>query len=130
MRIAQIRPQFVEFVPDLLEGGILYISVPFRTASHLCACGCLQKVVTPIGPTEWALTWDGDVVSLHPSIGNWSFPCRSHYWILENRIVWAPRWSARRIRAGRKKDAKERSAYFEKAHADTSSAHNSMSPVD
>ena len=30
-----------------------------------------------------------DTVSLHPSIGNWSFPCRSHYWIRGNRVVWA-----------------------------------------
>ncbi|MFC4855982.1 DUF6527 family protein [Actinophytocola glycyrrhizae] len=27
--------------------------------------------------------FNGETVSLSPSIGNWSFPCRSHYYSLE-----------------------------------------------
>ncbi|WP_353963011.1 DUF6527 family protein [Streptomyces sp. NBC_00365] len=38
------------------------------------SCGCGRKVVTPLAPQEWKLTLDGVSVSLHPSIGNWSFP--------------------------------------------------------
>ena len=32
--------------------------------------------------------FDGRTISLNPSIGNWSYPCRSHYWIKGNRVVW------------------------------------------
>jgi hypothetical protein len=35
----------------------------------------------PISPADWQLAYDGDTVSLTPSIGNWGFPRRSHYWI-------------------------------------------------
>jgi Family of unknown function (DUF6527) len=71
--------QFVEFMPKLLDDGVLYVSMTYATASHRCFCGCGMKVVTPLSPTDWRLTFDGDSLSLHPSIGNWSYPCRSHY---------------------------------------------------
>jgi hypothetical protein len=54
-------------------------------------------VVTPFTPKDWELRFDGETVSLSPSIGNWSFACQSHYWIRWNRIEWAPRWSAAQI---------------------------------
>ncbi len=60
----------------------------YTVASHLCVCGCGREVVTPIRPSEWNLTFDGETISLHPSIGNWDFPCQSHYWIKRNKIIW------------------------------------------
>lgn len=89
-----IEHEFVEFIPDVLESDIIYISIPFATASHLCACGCGQKVVTPISPRDWKLTFDGESISLHPSIGNLQFPCRSHYFIRENKVIWADTWKS------------------------------------
>lgn len=112
MRIRSFRPEFVRFVPEVLERGVLYISVPFATASHACACGCGEKVVTPIRPTDWSMIWDGETVSLHPSIGNWSLPCRSHYWIRRNRVVWSAGWSQRDVDAARDEDRLARDAYF------------------
>ena len=100
-----LRHEFVEFIPDELEQGIIYISTRFATASHLCCCGCGNKVVTPIRPTDWKLIFDGKTVSLDPSIGNWSFSCRSHYWIRNNRVQWAPRWSPEQIERGRLRDS-------------------------
>jgi hypothetical protein len=78
---ASIRHEFVDLIPDALEDGVLYVSVQYATALHLCCCGCGSEVVTPLSPTDWSLTFDGDTVSLRPSIGNYSFPCRSHYFI-------------------------------------------------
>lgn len=89
MKLDAIKPQFVEFVPKVLEPGVLYISEKYKTASHLCACGCGEKVVTPLSPIEWQLRKENGLVSLHPSIGNWNYTCRSHYWIRDNRIVWS-----------------------------------------
>jgi hypothetical protein len=101
---ARLAHRFVDHVPERLEPGELYISIPFTTAVHLCACGCGNEVVTPLSPTDWKVTFDGESVSLHPSIGNWSFPCQSHYWIRNNHVRRAPRWSAEKIAAGRARD--------------------------
>jgi len=81
-----VQHQFVEYVPDVIEEGILYISLPYATAIHKCICGCGNEVVTPLSPKDWQLTFDGKAVSLSPSIGNWNFACQSHYWIRNNRI--------------------------------------------
>lgn len=88
MKLATIQHKFVEFIPSKLEEGIVYITGEYATAVHLCADGCGNKVVTPISPVDWQLMFDGETVSLAPSIGNWDFPCRSHYFITNDRIRW------------------------------------------
>jgi hypothetical protein len=88
MRHTGIKPEFVEFIPDELKDGEIYVSMRFRTATHLCCCGCGNKVVTPLQPTDWKLIFNGKTISLEPSIGNWNFACRSHYWIRNNEVVW------------------------------------------
>jgi hypothetical protein len=109
-RRATLKHEFVEYIPATLEEGTLYVSVAFGTAAHLCCCGCGHEVVTPLTPTDWELTFNGESVSLKPSIGNWSFKCRSHYWIRRDRVQWAPTWTdaeiarVRTLDAGRKKD--------------------------
>lgn len=112
MRSPTLLHEFVEFIPSELKEGALYISIPYATAVHLCACGCGIKVVTPMSPPEWQLRWDGDTVSLRPSIGNWQFPCRSHYWITRNRVEWARALSDDEIARGRRRDMKELDEYF------------------
>ncbi|WP_040620661.1 DUF6527 family protein [Rhodovulum sp. PH10] len=109
-RPIEFTHEFVEFVPKELKERILYVSIEYGTAVHRCACGCGEKVVTPFGRTDWKMIYDGDTMSLHPSIGNWNFKCRSHYWIRENHIEWAPDWSDEEIAAGRAADraAKQR----------------------
>lgn len=101
----KLTHEFVEFIPEELQDGILYVSVTFATAAHRCCCGCGHEVVTPLTPTDWKLTFDGQTVTLDPSIGNWSFPCQSHYWIRRNGVQWADRWSREQIQACREHDA-------------------------
>lgn len=108
-----IRHEFVEFIPAELEEGVLYISIPYTTTTHLCACGCGNKVVLPLHPTHWKITFDGETVSMSPSVGNWSFPCQSHYWIKEGRVVWAKKWSREEIERGRQQDRVRREDYLE-----------------
>jgi hypothetical protein len=96
--------EFIEYVPEDLEEGKLYISIPFKVAMHACCCGCGVEVATPISPADWQFTFDGDTVSLWPSVGNWGLPCRSHYWIEENRVVWAAAWTKKEIEAARLRD--------------------------
>src|SRR5579862_3536458 len=104
MTNASLHHEFVDSVPDTLQFGVLYVSIRFATAVHLCPCGCGYEVVTPFSPTDWRLTFDGKTISLDPSIGNWSFPCQSHYWIRKNRVQWARKWSKDEIAAGRARD--------------------------
>lgn len=103
-RQANLRHAYVEYIPEKLDPGVLYISRKYRTASHLCCCGCDSKVVTPLNPAKWKLTDQGQTVSLFPSIGNWSFPCKSHYWIDHGRIRWAREMSERQIANVRRND--------------------------
>jgi hypothetical protein len=104
--------EFVEFIPDMIEEGKLYVSIEYATTVHKCCCGCGKEVVTPLSPTDWKLMFDGKTVSLDPSIGNWSFPCRSHYWVRNNRALWAEDWSQSRIDAARAYDGRAKGNYF------------------
>ena len=97
-RIESLDHRFVEYMPDSLEKGILYISIRFATILHLCCCGCGNEIVTPLDPTDWQMTFDGRSVSLSPSIGNWSFDCQSHYWISRNQVRWDRQLSRKAIR--------------------------------
>ena len=91
MRTEVLRPVFVDSVPDahLMEPDALYVSIKYATVIHKCACGCGNETDVLLAPDESSLTYDGETISLTPSIGNWRLECKSHYWIKKNRIVWA-----------------------------------------
>jgi hypothetical protein len=103
-RVSRLQPIFLEFIPERLEPGVLYISRRYSTASHLCCCGCGREVVTPLNRARWRLNVRRGTVSLTPSIGNWSFPCKSHYWIRANKVHWADAMSAEMIAAVKARD--------------------------
>lgn len=101
MRLNNVRPKFVENVPDEMEDGIIYISVPFRLAMHKCLCGCGGEVTTRISPTGWDFSFNGEDVSLSPSIGPSTSSCRSHYVVRRGHVIWypdMPDWQIERVR--------------------------------
>jgi hypothetical protein len=106
--------KFVTFMPDHLEDGVLYISMEYATAIHKCCCGCGNEVVTPLSPTDWKLTFDGETISLYPSIGNWNFKCQSHYWIKNDEVEWAPKWTRGQIERGRRFEEQEKKEYYKR----------------
>lgn len=112
-RHTALTHEFVDYIPDDLKEGVVYVCIQFATVVHKCCCGCGREVVTPLSPTDWTLIFDGDTISLAPSIGNWSFPCRSHYWIRRDRVTWAPQLSAKQIEAGRAYDRLQKEEYFQ-----------------
>jgi len=118
--------KFVELMPKLLDDGVLYVSITYATASHRCFCGCGMKVVTPLSPTDWQLTFDGDSLSLYPSIGNWSYPCRSHYVLRGNRVVWAGAISSVEVQAIRDADVRDKQHYYCKRRL---AAQSSKTPI-
>ncbi len=110
--MTNIKPEFVEFVPTALEPGVLYISRRYKTASHLCVCGCGNRVVTPLNPSAWRIIERNGTVSLFPSIGSFDLPCESHYWIRDNKIAWAAKLSERQIAEVRERDSRDHDALF------------------
>jgi hypothetical protein len=113
-RVERLEPVFVDEVPRDIEPGKLYLSIAYTTAIHLCCCGCGSEVVTPLHPARWSVTYDGETVSLSPSVGSWALPCRSHYVIRRNKVRWARQWSNERIEAGRERDRRALSAHFQR----------------
>ena len=87
-RVSELRPLFVEYFPDEFESGILYVSMQYAICGHLCACGCGEKVITPLSPKQWKLAYNGEEVTLYPSIGNYAFACQSHYFLTNGNIIW------------------------------------------
>lgn len=103
-RATRVRHQFVDVMPLQIDEGVLYISRRFNTAIHKCCCGCGLEVVTPLNAAKWTLKDHGTSMSLFPSIGNWSFPCRSHYWLERNQVRWAAPMGERMIRKVKERD--------------------------
>ncbi len=104
---------WVEDMPETIEAGKVYISTKHRLTEHLCACGCGTEVSLPLGRSEWKIEYDGETVSIWPSVGNWQLPCRSHYIIQKNKTRWCRRWSQEEILAGRSRYRKEKQQYIE-----------------
>ena len=109
-----IQHKFVDSIPEQLEEGTLYVSILYCTAIHKCICGCGNEVVTPLSPTDWQLSFNGETVSLKPSIGNWNFKCRSHYFITNDKIEYAFKWNSEEVVINKKKDKKRRRFFFRK----------------
>ncbi len=112
MKISTVTPVFLEAIPDRLEEGILYICERYRTAAHKCCCGCGEEVITPLTAADWSVHKEGNTVSLIPSIGNWSFECKSHYWINRNQIMWAKTMSQNQIKKIKAQDKSDKAAYI------------------
>lgn len=108
MKVDRLTHEFVKSFPEALESGVHYISIDYDTTAHLCVCGCGNRVILPLHPTAWKFTYDGAAVSMAPSVGNWSFPCQSHYWIEQGRIRWSTAWTSAQIQAGRDRTLRAR----------------------
>lgn len=106
-RRTHIRHEFVELMPRPLEEGVLYVSITHRLALHRCFCGCGFEVATPLAPHEWRLGFDGETVSLSPSVGVWGLECQSHYWVKGNRVIWDRPMSKDKIERLRERERKD-----------------------
>lgn len=120
MRYRSLQHSFVEHFPDQLDAGIVYISLDFGSVAHSCCCGCGEEVVTPLTPTDWRISYDGETVSLHPSVGNWTLACRSHYVIDRGRVIAALPWSKLQIEAERRRDRRAKHLYYTKETSQSS----------
>ncbi|MDE0693027.1 MAG: DUF6527 family protein [Gammaproteobacteria bacterium] len=113
-----LEHRFVGYVPEELEERTLYVSMDYATVVHSCCCGCGGRVVTPLSPTDWKLTFDGRSVTLTPSVNNSGFECESHYFIVDSRVAWASRLLPHQLAATRRRDLQAKDAYYEGDHSD------------
>lgn len=121
MKINTIRPEYVTQFPSTFVDGVLYISEEFETAGHLCCCGCGERVITPLNPAKWQIRKDGNKVSLSPSVGNWNYACRSHYWISRSQVIEAKKFDSRTIQAVQRRDRRDMGRYIERTNATATS---------
>lgn len=128
MKASQFRLAEVESFPRPLQAGVLYYSERFSGAAHACACGCGMEVITPISTVQWRITRNARGVSLRPSIGNWNFPCQSHYWIIDGAVHWSTDMTEEQIRAGRAYNSALREQYFKAKSAEQSLITSQPSP--
>jgi len=80
---------YVIFIPKQLEEFTLYISEEFGHITHICPCGCKQKIdigIAPFWKDGWTMTENNGEVSLSPSLLN-RF-CGAHYFFRNNKIEW------------------------------------------
>jgi len=114
MRHKRLEHRFVEHIPERLEAGVLYVSMEYATSVHSCCCGCGEEVVAPFTPTDWKMTFDGESISLRPSIGSWTLKCRSHYVIDRGKVIEAGSWSDGQVEAERRRDRAAKAQFYGK----------------
>lgn len=107
-----LEHRFIRNAPRELEPGVLYISMEYATAVHSCCCGCGERVVTPFTPTDWRMTFNGESVTLTPSVGNWNQDCRSHYVIERNHVIECGQWSDAHVEAERCRNRRAKANYY------------------
>lgn len=96
IRKVKVKPVCVEFIPDkndMIQDEI-YISATYKTAVHLCLCGCGNLSVTPfMDDNDWKITLkqstgglDDGGLSITPSILNKNCPNMAHY-VITNDVA-------------------------------------------
>jgi hypothetical protein len=112
MKRKTITPVFVDFIPEELDEGVIYISESYKTIVHRCCCGCGHEVVTPLSPADWQLKKEGKLITIRPSIGNWNYPCQSHYLITRNKVEWVGRMTKLQIQRVQERDRTDKERYI------------------
>lgn len=120
MKVRVLIPRYVPNLPEQLEEGIFYICEEFDATAHKCCCGCGEDVYNKLGAAKWRLIKEfGGTVSLYPSVGNWNYACRSHYWIESNHVIDAGPMSNLAIKAVQERDRRDRDRAIEQYNART-----------
>ena len=81
-RKVNIEFKKVETLPFLneMDDNVIYISDKYGISEHKCLCGCGFRVAMPISIREWSYKIDSKKrLSMHPSVGNYQYKCKSHY---------------------------------------------------
>jgi hypothetical protein len=66
----------------------------------------------PFTLTDWKRTFDGENISLRPSIGNWTLKRRSHYVIDHGKVIEAGTWSDEQVEAEQGRDCAAKARFY------------------
>jgi hypothetical protein len=65
------------------------------------------------------MVYDGESISLVPSIGNWNSVCRSHYIIRQGNVIEADSWSDQQVENEHRRDRLAKSRFYSEAESAT-----------
>ena len=87
MRTENFTIQKIDLVPALssMFPGILYYDKQSGLSFHKCACGCGDIIILEHN-YKWNI--DENTITISPSIGRMTAPCKSHYFIRNGKVVW------------------------------------------
>lgn len=83
-----------------LEDGVLYVvdskDQKEQFVEYNCPCGCGKTVWIPYYVKNqqkeqfpsWGFSENAGKVTLSPSVYSTGFPCKSHYFVRENKVQW------------------------------------------
>jgi len=91
---------FIDSLPDAPDdpGSTIYIVGTAKLAKWAvfrCPCGVRHRLEVPLMKSispHWTLRLRGGRATLWPSVSVDNDPCKSHFWLRENRVEWA-RWT-------------------------------------
>lgn len=92
LRKVTIEPVFLtDTLPEYkdMEENKIYISEKYNSCSHKCLCGCGMETYMMFNRDGSTKHWDlvkenNGTISIIGSVGNYNFPCKSHYIITKN----------------------------------------------
>lgn len=88
MKITKIQIKNVGIIPNDLEEWVLYLSERYWLSKHKCFCWCGSDVVLTLDRWSHYIHFMDWTLTVSPSIGSFSIPCNSHYFIKNNTIEW------------------------------------------
>jgi hypothetical protein len=86
--------KFLIDLPDKYKRNICYLigcNNQYWVLTFLCPCGCGDKIYLNLlkdNQPFWRINFDVNTISVYPSIWK-TGGCRSHFFITNNRIIWA-----------------------------------------
>jgi len=73
---------------EQMEQGKVYVVDRYQTTSHLCCCGCGERIVMSIDSLGWKYSEKDNRPTFSPSIGGFGLPCKSQYSIRDGEVIW------------------------------------------
>jgi hypothetical protein len=83
-------------VPDKFTNEIYLVARggTYRWMLMMCPCGCGERLAVNLMRTatpHWRLSLKQGKVSLNPSVWVTEEKCGSHFWLIENQLIWFSR---------------------------------------
>src|SRR5260370_27743398 len=101
----------VQYLPEQLSPSVLYLPEKYSVAGHLCACGCGNKVIMPLGPAEWSFSESNGQPFLRPLSASGNWPAG----LTTSSMMATFVGRARGLKNGRRAEEQRRQAYAQQA---------------